>query len=466
MATWHLETVTYPVISGSGSVSATSWTEDDGTPMGVAFIRLTATPARGYKFDRWEIKTTTYYKDGTTHVLGGTSYVNPRTCNVHGWLDEESTTLQAQTVEYGAVFIPSGSPSSGTPEYTVYTVAAPSGCGTTSGAGTYAGGQSCTITATPAAGYRFTGWTSSARQTASTAAHTFTVTEDVVWTAHFTRLRVWVTAETAPYDYEISGDVYVNPYALPKNLQQCGYGAAGDSVRLLAAPAAGWRFVEWRGPGESRFNSPEVTISLTDRNWVENSTAGLLMHGSLEGLRYIAVFEPTEFWTLKLSIVEGGAFGTLRKPVGWSGHRVGEPSHVQVVTDTDTEYEARIPRGVMPDWEEYSGDYPVVMPKTSHGRHVYKYVVQMNGDSTTRVAHPYMPPGVDPIVIEGYPGYFMDKGYDAELLDGDLNLWHASDNGLALGVEFYITRIATGKLLCTSAGAMLCGSSGALMYDG
>lgn len=82
--------------------------------------------------------------------------------------------------------------------------------GSVSGAGTYKKNQEATITATPKAkGYRFTWWFNSATQEKITAnPYTFTVTEDVLWRAVFSRAVKTITIEyrSAPRRMMVDAD--------------------------------------------------------------------------------------------------------------------------------------------------------------------------------------------------------------------------------------------------------------------
>lgn len=70
--------------------------------------------------------------------------------------------------------------------YTISTSVLPAGCGTVSGAGTYAEGTDITLTATPANGYRFVKWQKNGSDDNNTSAtRTITVSEDAVYTAIF-----------------------------------------------------------------------------------------------------------------------------------------------------------------------------------------------------------------------------------------------------------------------------------------
>ncbi len=74
----------------------------------------------------------------------------------------------------------------------------PSAGGTVSGGGTYTGGQSCTLTATPAAGYSFVMWTKDGAVVSISATYTFTVTSAATYVAHF--------EPTDPLRYAINSD--------------------------------------------------------------------------------------------------------------------------------------------------------------------------------------------------------------------------------------------------------------------
>ena len=69
--------------------------------------------------------------------------------------------------------------------YTIAAIANLSVAGTVSGAGTYTQGQTCTLTATPAAGYVFTNWTENGNVISIDALYTFTVIEDRTLVANF-----------------------------------------------------------------------------------------------------------------------------------------------------------------------------------------------------------------------------------------------------------------------------------------
>lgn len=77
--------------------------------------------------------------------------------------------------------------------YTITTASSPVGGGTTTGDGTYSAGASCTITATPAAGYTFVRWEKNGAQVSTNASYTFTVNESATYTAVFSNDIVTIT---------------------------------------------------------------------------------------------------------------------------------------------------------------------------------------------------------------------------------------------------------------------------------
>ena len=72
--------------------------------------------------------------------------------------------------------------------YTVSATASPTTGGTISGAGSYASGTTCTLIATPAAGYEFTKWTKNGTQVSTNATYSFTVNANASYVANFTEV--------------------------------------------------------------------------------------------------------------------------------------------------------------------------------------------------------------------------------------------------------------------------------------
>ncbi|RYD84488.1 MAG: M6 family metalloprotease domain-containing protein, partial [Verrucomicrobiaceae bacterium] len=76
----------------------------------------------------------------------------------------------------------------GSSSFTINTNASPLSGGTTTGAGSFPGGTSATVTAIPAAGYQFINWTEGGTQASTSSSYTFTLTANRSLTANFREL--------------------------------------------------------------------------------------------------------------------------------------------------------------------------------------------------------------------------------------------------------------------------------------
>ena len=147
----HCKITTAVSPSGSGTVTGGATSAYGST------LTLTARPATGYKFVKWN--------DGNTD--------NPRTVTV------------THNATYTATF-----------EKLSYTISAnvsPSGAGTVEGAGTYEYGSTATLTATPATGYKFVKWNDGT----TAATRTILVTKAATYTATFENAYIPVYVKTS-----------------------------------------------------------------------------------------------------------------------------------------------------------------------------------------------------------------------------------------------------------------------------
>ena len=115
-------------------------------------------------------------------------------------------------------------------------------------AGPHPAGTSITLTAVPAPGWQFAGW--SGDLTGTTNPATITLDRNKSITATFTRIFFTLTTATAG-----SGSITVNP---PGNSQP-----SGTSIMLTAVPAPGWQFSGWSGDLTGTTNPATITL---DRN--------------------------------------------------------------------------------------------------------------------------------------------------------------------------------------------------------
>lgn len=129
--------------------------------------------------------------------------------------------------------------------YNITATANPTNGGNLTGAGSYAEGSTCTLTATPATGYDFSKWTKNGVQVGTNASYSFTVSADAAYVAHFTKKNFTITATADP---STGGSVSGG-----------GIYSYGATCTLAAVPAAGFHFVNWTKDGSGV--STEATYS-------------------------------------------------------------------------------------------------------------------------------------------------------------------------------------------------------------
>ncbi len=117
---------------------------------------------------------------------------------------------------------------------TISTSSNPSAGGTTSGAGTYAAGAECTVTATPNANYMFKRWQENGSTVNNSQSYTFTVSANRSLTARFARIYP-VTTSSNP---SAGGTTSVS-----------GSFEDGDDVTVTATANPGYTFVNWTEGG-------------------------------------------------------------------------------------------------------------------------------------------------------------------------------------------------------------------------
>ena len=192
--------------SGSGSVTGGGTYEFGST------ATLTATPATGYKFVKWNDNVTTATRTVTVSTAATYTAYFEKIKVTATFVNHDGTTLQTVAVDYGTTPSYTGSTptKSSTAEYSYsfsgwsptlgnittattyiaqftatkrkYTLTVTAGTGgSVSGGGTYEYGTKPTLTATPASGYKFVKWSDGV----TTASRTVTVTGNATYTAEF-----------------------------------------------------------------------------------------------------------------------------------------------------------------------------------------------------------------------------------------------------------------------------------------
>ncbi len=184
-------------------------------------VTLTAIPASGYQFTRWEGDVT------------GTS--NPTTVTMNS---KKNVT---------AVF------SAASNQYTVTITVAPTNGGSVTKSpnqNQYNSGTTVTLTAVPASGYQFTRWEGDATGTSSST--TVMMDGNKNLTAVF-------TATTNQYTLAIAVSP-TNGGSVTKSPNQNQY-TSGTTVTLTAVPASGYQFTQWEGDATGTSSSTTVTMN-------------------------------------------------------------------------------------------------------------------------------------------------------------------------------------------------------------
>lgn len=209
MATYTIEISSDP--SSGGTVSG------GGQYRNGRSATVTATPASGYVFVRWE--------ENGKSVSTSASY----TFTVSGNRDLVAV--------FGHSISLSVSPSSS--------------YGSVSGAGNYKSGASVTVKATPSSGYRFSKWTEDGTTVSSSSSYTFTVTKNRTLRAVFSVI---------PPSYSIT--VTASP-ANGGTVSGGGSYESGKTATVRATSAADFLFVEWQEDGASVSSNPAYSFTVS-----------------------------------------------------------------------------------------------------------------------------------------------------------------------------------------------------------
>jgi len=116
-------------------------------------------------------KTITFTVNASARSLTPKTYGN--SINFNNTTNNQGSTTRAATLTVAPK------------NYTVKVSASPTADGTVTGGGTFAGGTSDTVTATPNTGHTFVHWTQSGKVVSTSASYTFTVSGNVTLVADF-----------------------------------------------------------------------------------------------------------------------------------------------------------------------------------------------------------------------------------------------------------------------------------------
>ena len=270
------------------SVTPTSGTVSgivaDGKYLAGTTATLSAVPAAGYAFTGW------------TGAASGT--VNPLSL----LMDADKTI--------GANF---------TRQYTLTSIAPTGGTMTgTAADGKYLTGTTATLTAVPAAGYAFTGWSGAA----SGMVNPLFLLMDADKTIGATFTRQYTLSSSAVSNGTISGIVAGGKYL------------TGTSATLTAVPAAGYAFTGWTGAASGTANPLSVlmdadkTIGATFTRQYTLTTSAL-SNGSIIGIVVDSKYLTGTTATLTAVPVAGYAF------TGWTGAASGTANPLSLLMNGD-----------------------------------------------------------------------------------------------------------------------------------
>lgn len=145
--------------------------------------------------------------------------------------------------------------------YQISATASPSSGGTVTGAGTYAQGETCTLTATANTNYSFVNWTENGAQVSANPNYSFTVTENRTLVANFTY---------SPVMYTINATA--NP-SVGGTINGTGQYASGETCTLTAMPNSDYIFTNWTENGTQVSANASYSFTVTsNRNLVANFT--------------------------------------------------------------------------------------------------------------------------------------------------------------------------------------------------
>ena len=196
-------------------------------------------------------------------------------------------------------------------EPTTYTITAdvdPAGAGTVSGGGTYADGDTVTLTATPNSGYRFVGWMESGTTMSTNTNYTFVANSNRSLTAQFDRISSGGGDSDPTYSITLPSRVTGGELKLSRR-----YAEKGETVTLTAVPDEGYELdtltitdskgneidLTHKGGNEYTFKMPagrveievsfrEIAVELpftdvAENAWYADAAAYVYEHGLMAG---------------------------------------------------------------------------------------------------------------------------------------------------------------------------------------
>ena len=144
-----------------------------------------------------------------------------------------------------------------TQSFVITAIADPTAGGVVTGSGGYNYGETCTLTATPNAGYTFQRWTKNGTQVSTNPTYSFTVTESATYTAHFNAQSYTITVAANPNNAgSVSGG---------------GSYTYGQTCTVNASANNSYAFTNWTENGTQVSTNSNYSFTVTgSRNLVAN----------------------------------------------------------------------------------------------------------------------------------------------------------------------------------------------------
>lgn len=182
----------------------------------------------------------------------------------------------------------------------------------------YLQGEVVRLTAVPAPGYAFGGWTGS--MVSERPEQDIKLDHDMQFTAHFVFEGQLIT--------HISGQgIVTRTPDKPSYLQ-------GESVQVQALPADGWQFVEWKGAVTGSTNPAVMMIHRSERlEAVFRQLFPVIL--SKEGEGTIHLSSPQDRHLDGTTVFVTASAGTGWRFVGWSGDASGTENPLEVMVNTN-----------------------------------------------------------------------------------------------------------------------------------
>ena len=170
----------------------------------------------------------------------------------------------------------------------------PSGAGTLTGGGSYAQGQSCTITATAKPNYAFENWTKNGSVVSYLPSYTFTVTESAGYVANFKRI----------YGIMVGGATNNSSYLPTYSYDNYSLTQQIYTASELGGQAGQIASVSFYNTGDAKTRKLDVYLVATEKSnfgsgneWIATSNANLMFSGNvtLAGHDWATIYFNTPF---------------------------------------------------------------------------------------------------------------------------------------------------------------------------